>query len=297
MDERQQPSTSFESEVRRVSGSVTPSLKGKGRKKLRSPATWKKNVNKETKYCAKSLPKLPTCKHLNRSDFHCSELTMQGIRKFHQLIYPTTIDHTKMKLQQDNVVLKYTITETPKRDRCRGDRKQTTQIWTKYFMPITRDGVRKQVQVCQQAFLSISGLKKKRIQRICRDHFATGECAQEKRGGDHRSHLHEAKKIAVKKYIETLVPLESHYCRNTKTNKQYLDSTLTIIKRHDLYNSSCSVELKVNYEYFRNISISEYNLSFDTPATDCCSKCIQYEERLKMDKNNVNLQLEFVSQK
>ena len=94
---------------------------------------------------------------------------------------------------------------------------------------------------------------KKRIQRVCKRHFETGMCATENRGGDHRSKAFEAPRHAVKAYIE------SHYCRNTSTNKQYLSSTLTIKKLFDFYNSSCTEDnLKVNYEFFRKIFVTDY---------------------------------------
>lgn len=98
-------------------------------------------------------------------------------------------------------MLKYTQSETLKRARPRGERKQAAQVYTKYFMPITRDGAKKQVQVCQKAFLDSLGFKKKRVQRICRDHFLTGEMVQENRSSDHRSHKYETQRNAVNAYI------------------------------------------------------------------------------------------------
>lgn len=120
-------------------------------------------------------------------------------------------------------------------------------------------------------------------QRVYRDHFKS-VLPRENCGGDHCSRLFEGKKQSVKSFIESLVPLESHYCWNTSTNKQFLDSDLSIKKLHDMYNNNNSFSegsLKVNYEYF-HIFVTEYNISFDSPAVHQCRKCLEYEQRLKL---------------
>lgn len=285
--------TRSEIEVRRE-GSVTPSVKGKGRKKQRNPALWKKNVQKKALYTSKCLPKLPDCHHKDRKDLHCSKVTLQDVRKFHNMFYPRKMDYSSVKIEQDNMILKYTLTESPKRQRARGERKQVTKTWHKYYIPVTKHGETKQYQICQKTFLSILNISKKRVQRLCRMHFETGASPKETRGGDRRSQAHTEQRKSVKSFIEALVPIESHYCRNTQTNKQYLDSNLTIAELHKLYNSSRSEEgLKVKYEYFRNIFVKEYNISFESPAVDACSKCLQYEERCKSDRNTREIEIEF----
>lgn len=121
IDEHASSSAACENEIRRQVGGVEPSPQGKGRKKLRNPSAWGKNVTKKARYCSKYLPKLPNCNHEHRSDLQCSQLNMQDIRKFHEHFYSKTVDCTDMKVHQDNYVLKYTQSETPKREnRCSG---------------------------------------------------------------------------------------------------------------------------------------------------------------------------------
>lgn len=98
----------------RSSGSVTPAGKGKARKKVRNPVQWKKNIVKKELYSSKRLPSRPTCNHLGRKDFHCSEATMQDVRKFHAIFYPKSVDYRSVKIDQDNLILKYTTSESPK---------------------------------------------------------------------------------------------------------------------------------------------------------------------------------------
>ena len=50
----------------------------------------------------------------------------------------------------------------------------------------------------------------------------------------------------------------------------------------------------MNYEYFRNIFKTEYNISFWTPAIDRCSTCLQFSEEIKLstdlaEKSRLNI--------
>lgn len=47
------------------------------------------------------------------------------------------------------------------------------------------------------------------------------------------------------------------------------------------HNKNAPQHLEVNYEYFRNIFNTEYNISFKSPATDVCSYCILHKEKVK----------------
>ncbi|KAJ8886984.1 hypothetical protein PR048_013198 [Dryococelus australis] len=178
-----------------------------------------------------------------------------------------------------------------------GEPRKNTQYWHKYYIPIKRGDSVKELQIVQRAFLSILDINKKRGKKLCRVHVQIGLLAKENRGGDHRCHLCTGKFNNVKTFIESLAPVDSHYCRNKNTNKMYLDSTLTSQCLCDAYNNSCADEsLKVNYEFFRNIFCNEYNISFSMPVTDKYSKCIEYEEKRKT-KDKAFLEIEFLIHK
>lgn len=148
---------------------------------------------------------------------------MQDVRRFHYNFFST-----KKKLIQDSFILKYTKMGLPKRQRSRkGGPKKDIQI--KYYMPSYRQASRSTTlkQVCQKMFTSILCVSKTKVQRICKNHFKTGRPPTDKRGGDTRSMKFTAKKAAVKQFIESLVPLESHYCRDRST-RQYLQATLLL---------------------------------------------------------------------
>nr|CAD7460410.1 unnamed protein product [Timema tahoe] len=264
---------SNEDNVRR--SQVIPCERGEGRKRHRKPEKWKRALEKAKRYSAKSLPRLPQCKHVGKS-LKCCELSMQDIRKFHQSFYSE-----KDKQVQDNFILKYTHSESPKRRRPRAERKQVRETINRFLVPKTTNGKTELVNVCKKGFCSILGINLKRAQRVCNRHFKTGLLPSENRGGDHKSHHFVDKKAAVKSYIESLVPLEKHYCRASSKTKQYLPSYLSISRLSEKYNENVPTELKVPYSYFYEIFTNDYNLSFGSPAVDKCSKCIQYELKIQ----------------
>ena len=48
----------------------------------------------------------------------------------------------------------------------------------------------------------------------------------------------------IRKHIERFPTIESHYCRD-KTNRKFLDPSLTISKMHSLYESKCAEDDKL----------------------------------------------------
>ncbi|CAG4969721.1 unnamed protein product [Colias eurytheme] len=111
----------------------------------------------------------------------------------------------------------------------------------------------------------------------------------ERRGGDRKSNLYSDRTESVKSYIKGLEALESHYVRSRST-VQYLSSDLSIKKLHKLYNDDAQ-NVPVRYEFFRRIFNKNFNLSFKSPATDACSKCIQLKKVLKENRTQQKKQL------
>lgn len=269
---------------------ITPSPKNKGRKRKKDPETWKKTIKKQKQYTSKSLPKLPQCVHSDKV-FKCDQLTMQDVRKFHGGFYSS-----KNKIDQDNYILKYTLSETPKWRRTNEEeRKQNTENWNRYLIPHTKFGNTTLLQVCKKSFCGVLSISEKRAQRVCKRHFHSRKLATENRGGNHKYKLFEAKRHSVKSFIESLWPLEKHYCRNTNVTRQYFASHLSISKFHKVYNSKVEDDLQVPYSYFYDIFVKDYNLSFGSPALDKCSKCIQFQ--LKLESGDKSVETEYTLHK
>ena len=84
----------------------------------------------------------------------------------------------------------------------------------------------------------------------------------------------------VKAHIESFPRTESHYCRK-ETQRQYLDSTLSINKMYTLYGEKCKAEIGEHYKcvslaMYRCIFVEQYNLGFFHPKKDQCSECAKY---------------------
>ncbi|CAH2089032.1 unnamed protein product [Euphydryas editha] len=117
------------------------------------------------------------------------------------------------------------------------------------------------------------------------EYFKAGALLKEKRGGDHVSHKHAHKKKAIMDFISKLNCEEPHYCRG-KTKRYYLPAELSINKLWLMYNNSQTDNLKVKKSYFRNTFNQNYNLGFGSPRTDVCSTCLQFSEKIKIEKDN-----------
>lgn len=236
------------------------------------------------RHMPKGLPVIPQCVHRNlKQGYKCDDLTIQDYSKFHRNFYSTSD-----KITQDTFLLKYCTAQTPKKE----GKKKTQTIC--YFIPKhdTLNGKRhvKLIKVCQKAMTTILGISRDRIQRICKQHLITMAMPKERRGGDRKSNLYFDRTESVKSYIKGLKSLESHYVRG-RSAVQYLSSDLSIKKLHKVYNDDAH-NVPVRYEFFRRIFNKYFNLSFKSPATDACSKCIQLRESIKSERDSAKKQLQ-----
>ena len=84
----------------------------------------------------------------------------------------------------------------------------------------------------------------------------------------------------VKQFIDNFKAQEIHYNRN-KSKRLYLHSSLTIRKMWKMYNSRADAEFQVKYCYFHKVFSTQFNLGFESPATDVCSYCERTQFRIK----------------
>ena len=91
----------------------------------------------------------------------------------------------------------------------------------------------------------------------------------------------------MKQHIESFPKVESHYCR-VDTQRDYLDSTLSIKQMYRLYLQSCTTAHKnpVKESFYRNIFFTEYNFHFHVPKKDRCDVC--EEVKLRKIENNLS---------
>lgn len=173
--------------------------------------------------------------------------------------------------------------ETPARRRPRNghEERQSKQVTTKYFMPCLREESVINVPVCKTLFSNTLGVKDGRLKKLCRDFFKTDDEPKETRGRDTKSGIYLTRKQSVKAFLEKVPILDSHYCRGKNIHRQYLSSELSFHKLWEKYESQCEDNLHVKYDYFRTVCITDYNIGFGAPATDCCSTCLSLKSEIK----------------
>ncbi|KAK9736381.1 hypothetical protein QE152_g12534 [Popillia japonica] len=218
---------------------------------------------------------------------------MSQIKRFHQLLYSSTD-----KIKQDTFILtccngtpaKRPNTMNRKRDTkvsiCykipngeRGNtmnRKRDTKVSICYKIPNGDGGF---IRVCKKAFVEMSGISRFRIENVVKKFVRNNHLPKERRGGDRVGDKYIACKIEIKRFIETLKCVESHYCRSIPAARLYLPCEMNLKKLYAMYCSKVNENVKLSY--FREFVNRNYNISFGTPKTDVCSICLRTEELLK----------------
>ncbi|XP_030760290.1 uncharacterized protein LOC115885488 [Sitophilus oryzae] len=205
----------------------------------------------------------------------CNEIPMQDIRRFHQSFY----SHED-KISHDNFILKYTSQVAPKRRRPSAKGGSQKAVTITYHIKTRCQGV---VQICGNAFLAILGISKFRVQNICKQHHLTGQSAKENRGGDTKSAKYLERKNEVRKFIQSLKCVQSHYTRG-QSLRQYFPSDCSVRKLWNSYNNKIEAHNQVKYHFFWDIFMNDFNISFKTPATDACSECIRLKSNIQILK-------------
>lgn len=202
---------------------------------------------------------------------------MKDIQAFHASFYSC-----KEKVIQDAFILKHCTAQQCKRRRPKDESRGAKKINIKCYVHST---LKKDVPVCQKAFLKILGVTKHRLQFVLKNYSNDGKIPIERRGGDHKFTKYENKRIGIQNFINKLQCVESHYCRS-QSNRMYLPSELNVNKLYRMYMAEAAPEvIDVKMSFFRSIFNSTYNLSFKSPRTDVCSKCLEISERLKIEKD------------
>lgn len=130
--------------------------------------------------------------------------------------------------------------------------RENKSLTIKYFVRLCNS--KKNVNVCQKAFINILQISKHRVQGVVKRFYSSGCMAKENRGGDTRSKSYSQKLHAVNKFICSFSAIENHFCRSKTSDRVYLNSEHNIKKMWRLYQSQITDEsLRVKHWYFRNV--------------------------------------------
>ncbi|CAH1225178.1 unnamed protein product, partial [Diabrotica balteata] len=240
------------------------------------------NVKKDgqDRYLATSLPKKPTCKHVNKSKYKCESLTSNTMFYFHKKFYSS-----HKKIDQDNFILKYTSITTVERKRSRTNTRTPKSHSNHFFIPDHKS--QQLVPVCLPAFCHVLNIKQGRIKGVTKRFAENGTSASERRGGNQKEFAYRSKLDSVQKFIMKFQPLDSHYCRGKIKQRIYLDPSLNITKMYKMYEDQSLPGFSVTKSYFRKVFNTSFNIGFGTPRQDVCSDCLQLIEKLKRCSNGI----------
>lgn len=244
------------------------------------------------RYDPRGPPAYPSCDHFNKS-YKCRKLRMRDIKEFHQNFYST-----REKNVQDAFIIKHVKVKSAKRPRNIKRPTSTKKVSTNFYIRVSSTDAFC-LRVCQQTFIEVLQISRKRVQSLARKFLTTGTMPIDRRGGARPKPIYERRKAAIKAFIEKLKCCESHYSRGKSIHRRYLPGNLSINKLYRMYNNEQTDEsLKSKKTFWQQIFTTQYNIGFGTPTTDACSNCIELKAKIKKeinppDKNKLMAELTF----
>lgn len=172
---------------------------------------------------------------------------------------------------------------------------------------------KKSFRVCKQAFASLHGISRKRVERIAKSLNEDGATTpMEDQRGRHHNRPNAVPQDVVDKvhnHISSFRGRESHYSRADNSGRKYLSSELSVKKMHalylklhepDVYKSVCECDetpiLKpvVSYDFYFRYFKANFNIGFGHPRTDTCQVCDSISKELSSvteseAKKNINI--------
>lgn len=142
-----------------------------------------------------------------------------------------------------------------------------------YKVRVVRENLVVEEQVCKNAFVSLHGLTRRRIETIQKSLQMSGSAPIDKRG----THLNRKHKLGVEteskifEHIKSFKARSSHYSPN-KTKRIYLSADLNVKKMYGMFKDKFP-QVKASYETYRSVFCSKFNISFGHPRSDTCSFC------------------------
>lgn len=149
----------------------------------------------------------------------------------------------------------------------------------KYFLPINND----KIQICKVMFLKTLSISERVVSTVSQKLNKSPVISSDQRGKHlNRPHTIQREVLdCIKEHISMFPVVESHY-RRADSQKQYLESDLSISKMHRLYiewvkdKTVCVKAQNATLRQYTNI-FNTFNLGFFKPKKDLCDKCEQFK--------------------
>ncbi|XP_065650615.1 uncharacterized protein LOC136078746 [Hydra vulgaris] len=258
------------------------------RKRKRDPSSWKKEIRKTLRQSGQQY--VGSNNKIQRGKFIKDCKRDHTVCRFKCKIKISVTDEETLHkqhwiLNDQEKRLFYsqtTIVENKKRCHLAENPKLKKKSYSYYF--IVSDEL---IRVCKEFYLCTLDIDEKRI----RNHHSTknkttGTPQQYKRGKVPSQTVPNSIKDSVRKHIQSIPRIDSHYCRKS-TNKEYIQENLNMTILYEKYCEKCVLDnvVPAKKSMYRTIFNTEFNIEVHTLKKDRCDKC----ESMKMNPSpNLN---------
>nr|CAH7748207.1 unnamed protein product [Callosobruchus chinensis] len=261
-----------------------------GKKRLRFPEKWRKNVAKALRNNGKeyvSVSKDGKVRPARTIQPPCGDkCKLQCSKKFTEedrnLLFTEYWNLGDLQRQRDFLATNMSLVQ-PKYQYKR-DSSHRQQNHAFYFILNNQ-----RIRVCKCFFKATLAINDRPIRTVAQKKLLapTGQIIEPDKRGRHGKHpkLDAAIKDGVRNHINSIPRVESHYARSN-TTKQFIEGGKTIADLHRDYLLLCEEKKipSVNYNMYSKIFNEEFNLSFFVPKKDQCDYCTAFEQMTTQEK-------------
>jgi len=256
------------------------------RKKKAKPEEWKKNIRKQRRLQGLSYENsrgqtIPEIMFENKDcncRMKCFNKFTSSQRKESYNVYRQCESHTFQAVYLKSLIKTKNIQRHRPTDNSRGMKTKTAEY------SLVKEQAN--IPVCKTFFRDTFKLSNSTITRLINNNVND---LQDKRGK--HEPWNKIDKSFIIAHIESFPAYTSHYTRSASPNKRYLNGDLDVPKMYQEYVKQCQKDQRTpeSQSYYSHIFHSEFNLSFKPPAKDTCSRCDDFEQRLKILQSDIEI--------
>lgn len=144
------------------------------------------------------------------------------------------------------------------------------------------------VRVCLKTFCNTFGITPRRVQLLGEKILAGKMDVSERRGGVRHTFTKTDWTNKIMEHIASFPTYESHYARMKTPDKLFLSPDLNVSRMYRAFLEKYCAEYQppnkppVTRQWYNEIFISKFNLSFARPKVDTCSTCDSLAVKIKL---------------
>ncbi|XP_072035964.1 uncharacterized protein [Amphiura filiformis] len=247
------------------SGDEEVQLNDNSKKRKRVPKEWAKNTTKQRRNSGEGKAPTVACQHPIHS--YCQARALDQVDR-EDMFRDCYVDSDKVR--QDTFITSY-VELTPVKRHRGGNNQRRARTYTAEYYARKHGG--EIVQVCQQTFMSLLCIGRKRLGNLLKYVWENNNRRPERRGGFRAKTGYEELKADICRHIQSFKCRASHYGRGKTPHRKYLPSTLNVHRMYQLFKEQYNGPIDVKYGMYHGIFVSNFNLGFGAPRKDVCSFC------------------------